>query len=1217
MHQGPDTSSSVGATIATHLDRVLSFKDRPSLNTPSGEVLLQQSDAHLGATLREWLKQKQDQEHEFERPDASLATNPPLSAGEEQAPTNPPADSILPGERCGPFKIEKRLGKGGMGTVFLASRLDDLDLKVALKTLSRWDPRMQILLQRECKILSGLNHTNIAHLIDAGVLPTGQPWLAMEYIAGTTLDVFLESHPLNLEKRLELFLKICDALGHAHAQMVIHRDLKPKNIMIKPNGEPKLLDFGIARMLDPETQAQQTMTALSDQIMTPEYASPEQIRGERLNASTDVYSAGVLLYELLTGTRPYQFKSHDFFTILQTVQEHPLTRPSSHAQAGGTIYKEMARHLKGDLDTIVLKALAFAPKDRYPTIAALAHDIQLYQRGMPIEARPATRSYRLRKFVARHQGPVVLGAGSLIFLLLFSIYASIQQTRLTRERDLATKEQRTTAQVTQFLVSLFDQADPHLSLRNDLSAYDLLERGRLQVSQTLQDEPEINNRLLATLGRVYRGMGHVDQSKSLLTQALENHKTQGTTPYELELELFETLLMNSDFDEAEARLDTLKKENQQDNRRKARLEHAYGRLCLKTGRFMAAQNALASAELLHHHLPQDEGLMLRRDQGNLQAAMSDYNSSIQTQKKLLTREKRYFGKDHIRVADSQTTLALTYMKKGDYEEADACLQQAEKIYLRAFGKNHLSWASLLHSRAKLYRHQGKYTQAKTYLDEALSIARNQRGENSLMEAEILTTLGLNYYNNGTYQRAEQTTRKAIQIMQFLFGKEHIKVANNLINLALIHQAQGAHQEAKILLRETLEIYRKKQLNNHPVFGKALNNLAIHHARQGDLEQAEVLFLRTLAFRTETLGETHPSIADALGNLGAFYSGQRNFKKSKAYHMRSLSQREQLFGRDHPDVAMTFYNLAILSERENRLDDAVARYEEVVAIYERLQNEAHLTSRLAKRNLALIQITMGDFETAERQLNRILSWAHEKEGPKSFHYMEVKGGVGLLNLQRGRLDEAESHYLEALTIAQSLFKRPHNSITHFHFALLDVFLAQDQLDKATQIIQIIEQDLATLQQENLAERLAYQQATLQQKTGNKEAAYQALKAIWEVSPRPPWRDHYLEVGVLLNLADLESDLGTPNQALSLLEKARVRLEIRLPPSHHVFQQLQSIKGKALARKNDASARRVLQSAHQELAQKLGKDHPYTEQAKLRLATLPVSQTRIPTAKGRRP
>jgi serine/threonine protein kinase len=360
-----------------------------------------------------------------------LATLPKADAGRATS-------TLRPGDRVGPYQLVRPLGAGGMAEVWLARRADGaFKREVALKLpmLSRLRQDLASRFERERDILASLEHPNIARLYDAGVSPDGLPYLAMEFVPGEPLTGWCDAHRLGVRERLNLFLQILDAVQYAHGHQVIHRDLKPSNILVTESGQVRLLDFGVAKLLA-EQQDQTELTQLYGRALTPEYASPELVRGEAIEAASDIYSLGVVLYELLAGGRPYRLKARASAGMLeQAIATAQVERPSRQLEpeAGstrGTTQQKLARRLRGDLDAIVLKAMAKEPAERYGTASELADDLQRYLSGQPVEARRGRLSYRLTKFVLRHRTAVPVAA-ALMLLFAAMGYGLLRHEKLT------------------------------------------------------------------------------------------------------------------------------------------------------------------------------------------------------------------------------------------------------------------------------------------------------------------------------------------------------------------------------------------------------------------------------------------------------------------------------------------------------------------------------------------------------------------------------------------------------------------------------------------------------------------------------------------------------------------------------------------------------------------------------------------------------------------
>ncbi|HEX8148054.1 MAG TPA: protein kinase [Pyrinomonadaceae bacterium] len=455
----------------------------------------------------------------------------PAAAFAPELPAAPPrggASTTLAGRHVGPYRIERALGRGGMGAVFLARRADDeYEKQVAVK-LIHGGLGDRLVTQRflgERQILADLDHPNIARLVDGGATEDGTPYLVLDYIEGLPLDVFCDSRGLSTEARLRLFCEVCGAVQHAHRNLVVHRDIKPSNILVTPDGTPKLLDFGIAKLLDPV--GAHTRTATAARALTPQYASPEQVRGESITTASDIYSLGVLLYELLTGRHPYSFKTllptEVERVICETAPEKPsavVTRPAERHGEGGAAGKltpesvgrargerpeELRRRLKGDLDAIVLMAVRKEPQRRYASVAQLADDIRRHLEGRPVLAHADTISYRAAKFVRRHKAGAAAAAVVLLTLVSGVVATAWQAKRATEQRDRA---QRRFEDVRKLSTSLLFELSPKIEpLQGATEARTLLVRRALEYLDSLAVEAADDLQLQGDLASAYEKVG--------------------------------------------------------------------------------------------------------------------------------------------------------------------------------------------------------------------------------------------------------------------------------------------------------------------------------------------------------------------------------------------------------------------------------------------------------------------------------------------------------------------------------------------------------------------------------------------------------------------------------------------------------------------------------------------------------------------------------------
>lgn len=422
---------------------------------------------------------------------------------------------LVPDTALGPWRIDGLLGRGGMGTVYRARRADGaFEREVALKLVrGAVDlPALFVRFEAERRILAGLDHPGIARLLDAGSTPGGLPYLVLELVEGEPIDAYCATRALAIEPLLRLFLAVCEAVAFAHQRLVLHRDLKPSNILVEPSGRPKLLDFGIAKVLDPETGAerQATLTRLGLRPLTPAYASPEQLRGEPLSTATDVWSLGVVLYLLLTGRLPYDEAETSNAARAERIETESLLPPSQvvrRATSSAGTAQLGWRRLRGDLDTIVATALAADLGRRYPTVEALADDLRRHLDGRPISARPASAAYRAQRFVTRHRVGVATAAAILLALAAAALFSARQAELARQERDLARQRFAEVRELARFL--LHDVHDEVATLPGALAARSLLlDKGLVYLDRLAAQaggEPE----LLAELADGYRRLGNL------------------------------------------------------------------------------------------------------------------------------------------------------------------------------------------------------------------------------------------------------------------------------------------------------------------------------------------------------------------------------------------------------------------------------------------------------------------------------------------------------------------------------------------------------------------------------------------------------------------------------------------------------------------------------------------------------------------------------------
>ncbi len=591
------------------------------------------------------------------------------------------------GERIGPWRLVEEIGRGGMGTVWRAERADGAyEQPAALKLIRRGLDSDAILARfvGERSILARLQHPHIARLIDGGIAGDGRPYFAMELVEGEPITDWCDRRRLSVRDRIRLLLSAIDAVQYAHQQLVVHRDLKPSNILVTAAGEVKLLDFGIAKVLDASAGRADaaTMTQFGFRMLTPEYAAPEQLRGEAVTTATDVYALGVLLYELLTGLRPTAARGQRG-AAAEAPNEASVrapTRPSTQvsdavARLRASTTPRLRRNLRGDLDTIVLRALHEEPERRYRTAEALRRDLLRHLAGRPVHARPDSRWYRLRKFVARHRTGVV-AAALVAASLAAGLVATAWQARRAELRALeAGRQAQRAEEVKAFLITVFESGGPREWRGKEPTARELLDAGAKRVDEELAGNPELHAEMQAIIGELYFDQGRLDPAERLLRSSLEQRRElsgEDSESYADSLgKLADLLYVNGDWTQA----------------RQAQVQ-ALRILRQRFGEHPRTAAALASLSLT-------------------ELALGNAVEAIDLQRQALDIDRRALGPSHVRVADDMRILAALLVDRGGGAEAGPLFEQALAIYEKLYGVRSVRYALGLNAQAMFLQKQGK------------------------------------------------------------------------------------------------------------------------------------------------------------------------------------------------------------------------------------------------------------------------------------------------------------------------------------------------------------------------------------------------------------------------------------------------------------------------------------------------------------------------------
>jgi eukaryotic-like serine/threonine-protein kinase len=779
-------------------------------------------------------------------------------------------EEAFSGKRIGAYQILRVLGEGGMGKVYLAARADDVYKKqVAIKTVqggTRQGGARLLRFQSERQILANLDYPNIARLLDGGITEENVSYLVMEYVNGERVDDYCRQHKLGTEQRLQLFCTICAAVEYAHKNLVVHRDLKPANILVTDEGVPKLLDFGIAKLLNPESgEVVQTLT--SERMMTPDYASPEQVRGEQVTTATDVYALGVLLYELLAGKRPFQLDTTSAFEMARIICEQDPTPPSVASAANPNLAApDAARTLRGDLDNIVLMAMRKEPARRYVSVGALADDIKAYLTGYPVQARTDTWKYRSGKFVRRHKAAAAAAAMVTLALIGFSIGMGLLAKRATRERLTAQRE-------SQFLEGIFEAATPDRARGQQITARELLDQGAKRVDRELAGDPALQGTMLFNIGRAYISLGLYDQGEPLLARAYElRKKSLGAENLDVAETLSfwaEALRLQGQFTKAEPLF------RQALAIRQRRLgDHSsdvldslasLGECLYLENRDADAEPVLRRALALDHELNTDSGT--RNYLALLLERKGSYPEALQLLRESVDMQRQIAGADSPTFAVSLHNLAGALIDAGNLSEAETTERQALDLRRKLLGNQHPDLAYPLNNLGFILLEKGDWQGAEPVLRENLELLRKTLGEKSARFATGLNNWARLLQAKGNYDQAEATFKQALEILTQASGPASWSVAKVTGNLGLLQFDRGDYAGAERYDREALDMDHKLGGEENPQAATALINLAEDRVFQGDPASAEPLLRQALAIRKKQLPVGHPSIVATEVRLG--------------------------------------------------------------------------------------------------------------------------------------------------------------------------------------------------------------------------------------------------------------------------------------------------------------------------------------------------------------
>ncbi len=838
----------------------------------------------------------------------------PLDVGPASAAINIPAASLATGARIGVWQIDGLIGRGGMGEVYLATRVEaEFTQRGALKLLRHEAAGQLERFHAERQILARFDHPGIARLLDGGSTADGRPYTVMEFVEGRTITAHCTEDAGTLEARLGLFLQVCEAVAFAHRNLVIHRDLKPDNILVDTSGRVKLLDFGIAKLIDMTRVAEGNDQTIAP--FTPDYAAPEQLSGEPVTTGTDVYALGILLFELLTGDRPWRTRGLPSGQVMSLLLDRTAPSPAKIA-AGRPDAPVSARLLRGDLDAIVAKCLRKQAAHRYETVNGLKLDVERHLHNEPVLAREGARLYVFGRLVRRFRWAVA-GACALFFALAIGLAGTIWQARRAE-----TQATRATA-VLGFVENLFESNDPARSRGKTVTARELLDRGAGRVDSEFAQQTELRAQLKHTIGRLYLKLGVLDQAKSELTSSIALTPTSGLGVAELRfarlLDLAHVDLAVSETDAALVLLDEASGLPVPASHR-ARAEIAVDSLRAQLLRQRGDdKNALAVAEKafleVQKTLADDHPDVL--DATETYTALLDADGRDREALPLVERvaqvREANLGRDDPRALRSLALLADVLANVDQQARARELANDVLERRLKVLGETHPDTAASLYQVSRMLYSEGRYRESEEPLIKAIALLRTLDPTDRNLLADATHQHATLDFMVGNLDAAEKGYRESILMRSALYGPDHRSVLESQLSLALILRGNGQLAEAIVLTRHVVEV-RARNGGDTPERINALRALGSSLSANGENAEAIERLLAAEQMALRVYGEIHEKPQQTRVLLGQAYMAGGQLQKAADVTLVALAALQSLHPEGHPDIARTEGNLARIELR---------------------------------------------------------------------------------------------------------------------------------------------------------------------------------------------------------------------------------------------------------------------------------------------------------------
>jgi len=851
----------------------------------------------------------------------------------------------------GRYRVRRAMGRGSTATVFEADQ-DRPRRKVAVKVLrpGLFTSTTFRRFRYESELLGRLDHPYIARIYDSGTTDLGsgpQPFLVMELVEGRPLTHYVREHDLPVHGRLELLAKVCDGVHHAHTKGIIHRDLKPGNILVNADGEPRILDFGVARAADRDLVSRSLQTAVGQLIGTLQYMSPEQAAGapDEIDTRSDIYALGVIGYEVLAGELPYQLSE-------RTLPDAARTIAHTEPPRLGTIQ----RSLRGDVETIIAKALEKDKERRYQSAADMAADLRRHLRHEPILARPPGTVYQLGKWARRNRGlfgGMVVAAVLAVAGLAATAYW-LQQVRAARDESM---------RVTEILAGIVASASPD-RLGREAQVRQVLDELARSMERDLTGSPQIEAHLHHSFGHTYLGLGEYPLAARHLEQAVELRRRSlgGEHPETLRSQTFLAVAYRklARYDDCEALcLETLEQ-----CRRRLGEEHPIT---------LDARNALTS----------------------LRIAQSRYGEVESLSAESLAICRRVFEPEDERTLTASNSLARIYKAQGRYDEAEPLYVATLEIRRRRLGDEDPYTLMSMNNLGSLYQEQGRHDEAEPLYVKTLQLRSRVLGETHRATLISMNNLGLLYNAQARYEKAGALLEKALELRRLVMGPEHPDTLEALNNLAMNKMNQGLHDEAEPLYVEGLEIQRRTLGPGHSTTLKTMVNLAGLYHKKGRHDEAEPLYGEALRSLRRELGPEHPTTLTAMNNLAVLYRKTGRYDKAEPLFRATMEIRLRVLGDEHRNTLISMVNLGGVYNKLGRYDEAEPLLAAAVERAPRSLREGHWFTGVFKQRYGVCLTGQKRYAEAEVVLLEAREVLEASFGPE--HDWTVKAVRALVDL----------------------------------------------------------------------------------------------------------------------------------------------------------------------------------------------------------------------------